>query len=162
MIDVTDIHFASISTDPPPQGKSVRMICYVHFLLNQSIKVAGCKIIERIDDDGRSSRFLAFPSLKSRFRCACGNSNDVGSRYCNACGCPVRTPDDASMRPADVIYPVNAETRHQIENVVFWAWNKFSEAGYSYSACEDGYSFKTTYRPPGLSSRVRQLLRSEA
>lgn len=163
MIEVTDIHFASVSFDPPPQGKRGRMACYVHFIVNGCIKIAGCKIIEVAEDDGTTSRFLAMPSRKHRFPCRCGKANEAGSKYCNACGCEVFTPEGMAIKPADQVYPINTETRDVIETAVFGAWDEFVVSGFNYSQTENGYSYNGTPRPaPGLSSRVRSLLRSEA
>ena len=131
--------------------------CYAKFVLFGTIVMRDCRIIARRDEDGAEHLMLIFPDKMVRTACPACDAHCTSNRdrYCPTCGVQLRETPGVPER-AQVAHPVNATAREWIENAVFAAYVRYLEDpdAYRESVRRD--------RPEGLSSRVRQLLRSAA
>jgi stage V sporulation protein G len=115
-------------------GQRLRAFCSLTF--DNTFVIHDVKLI-----DGNGGLFLAMPSRKLSDHCpACGEKNHLRARFCNECGRRL-DEDRAGHQPhdrgtaagqgpgaarlklhADIVHPINAASRRQIENHVFQAY----------------------------------------
>lgn len=147
MVDISDIEFKGYEVQPGG-SRAARFVTYVSFVLFDSVKINGAKIVMVGPADDLTRR-LAMPSRPAYVHCtACGDKCFTGgARYCGFCKAALPPPPPDQPRYFDSVFPINQAIRDAIEATIFDAWDEFvaDRAG--------GH---------GLSSRVRQLLRSEA
>jgi len=114
-----------------PAGQRLRAYCSLTF--DNTFVIHDVKLT-----DGNGGLFLAMPSRKLSDHCpACGEKNHLRARFCNECGRHLdeeraaRTSHDHDPSPgagqrlklhADIVHPINASSRRQIENQVFRAY----------------------------------------
>jgi stage V sporulation protein G len=116
-------------------GQRLRAFCSLTF--DNTFVIHDVKLI-----DGNGGLFLAMPSRKLSDHCpGCGEKNHLRARFCNECGRRLdeeraaRQPHDRGMAAvpggpaaarlklhADIVHPINATSRRQIENQVFQAY----------------------------------------
>ena len=109
-------------------GSRLRAFCSLTF--DDTFVVRDVKLIE--GDDGL---FLAMPSRKLSDHCpGCGEKNHLRARFCNGCG--RRLDESRHLRyrngngaprlklHADIAHPINAATRHRVEQQVFEAYER--------------------------------------
>jgi stage V sporulation protein G len=111
-----------------PMGQRLRAFCSMTF--DNTFVIHDVKLI-----DGNGGLFLAMPSRKLSDHCpGCGEKNHLRARFCNGCG--RRLDEDRAARLApergttgqrvklhtDIVHPINAACRRQIENQVFRAY----------------------------------------
>lgn len=109
------------------QGQDKKLKCYVTVTFDNVFVVRNIKVIQ-----GPSGFFIAMPSRKLKLPCQqCGFKNDVGSKFCNDCGCdlPVPTQEEIAMHDAksehrDIAHPITQSFRELLQSKILEAYNR--------------------------------------
>ena len=111
------------------QGEK-RLKAYVTVTFDHCFIVRNMKVIE-----GKNGLFVAMPSHKPKAACArCHFKNDVGARYCTACGSAVSRPMEMTASAGapesleaqahrDIAHPITVEFRQYLQRRVLEAYD---------------------------------------
>jgi len=116
---VTDVQ-VRLTDDP---NSKLKAFCRV--TIDDAIVVHDIKVIA-----SASGTFIAMPSRRVMERCPrCGGKNHLTARFCNDCGAklgfsPERKERSASRLHADIVHPINSDSRESLEQIILREFEK--------------------------------------
>lgn len=103
-----------------------RLVAFCNIVIDNSFVINDLKVIR-----GPHCFFVVMPDRKLTDKCpSCGGKNHLRARYCNSCGTRLeekRVRISDSGKPilfADVVHPLNSETRRILEDKVLEAFER--------------------------------------
>ncbi len=113
----------------PKEGQDKKLKAYATVTFDNAFVVRNIKVIQ-----GSNGLFIAMPSRKMKNPCEkCHFKNEVGSKFCNQCGAPIRAveapldPADANAEHRDIAHPITKQFREYLQSKILEAFSK--EAG---------------------------------
>lgn len=120
----------TISLTPPSDGQRGRLLGSAAVEIDFGLVIHDVKIIE-----GRAGKIIAFPNRKLMDHCpGCHDKNHCRACYCNRCGKRLADnrhqvePDGRPKLYADMVHPINTETRDLFYLAVMAAYHAEVEA----------------------------------
>ena len=115
----------------PKEGQDKKLKAYATVTLDNCFVVRNIKVIQ-----GSNGLFIAMPSRKMKNPCTkCGFKNEVGSKFCNQCGAPIKAEQvavvhndhaDAETKAEhrDIAHPITQQFREYLQNKILDAYKK--------------------------------------
>ena len=115
------------------EGQDKKLKAYTTVTFDNAFVVRNIKVIQ-----GAEGLFIAMPSRKLKSPCAkCGFKVEVGSKFCNQCGAPVKIDEkhvaeqDAKAEHRDIAHPITQEFRDYLQKKILEAYKKETVQGQS-------------------------------
>ena len=115
----------------PKEGQDKKLKAYATVTFENCFVVRNIKVIQ-----GASGLFIAMPSRKMKNSCGkCNFKNEVGSKFCNQCGAPIKsenvavvhndaTDTDTKAEHRDIAHPITQQFREVLQNKILDAYRK--------------------------------------
>ncbi len=115
----------------PKEGQDKKLKAYATVTFENCFVVRNIKVIQ-----GANGLFIAMPSRKMKNPCTkCGFKNEVGSKFCNQCGAPIKsenvaivhddaTDADAKAEHRDIAHPITQQFREYLQSKILDAYKK--------------------------------------
>ena len=118
-----------------------KLRAYCHVVIDDPIMIREVKILAM-----ENGFLVAMPNRRSTEPCAhCSARNDFNAQFCSQCGQPFVASDDPNRRIyRDIVHPISAKARRQLEAVVLAAYEKELEADRARNAMADGKELRAT------------------
>jgi stage V sporulation protein G len=108
------------------EGQDKKLKAYTTVTFDNAFVVRNIKIIQ-----GSNGLFIAMPSRKMKRLCPkCHFKNEVGSKFCNHCGTPIKPENqntelpDAKTEHRDIAHPITQQFREYIQMKILEAYEK--------------------------------------
>ena len=113
------------------EGQDKKLKAYATVTFDNCFVVRNIKVIQ-----GASGLFIAMPSRKMKNSCTkCGFKNEVGSKFCNQCGAPIKSENigvvhvdsadaDVKAEHRDIAHPITQQFREYLQNKILDAYKK--------------------------------------
>ena len=118
------------------EGQDKKLKAYTTVTFDNSFVVRNIKVIQ-----GSNGLFIAMPSRKIKRLCRkCHFKNEVGSKFCNHCGTPIRSEhqgsefSDTKTEHRDIAHPITQKFREYLQMKILEAYEKEVAAGEGLSA----------------------------
>jgi stage V sporulation protein G len=113
------------------EGQDKKLKAYATITFDNSFVVRNIKVIQ-----GSNGLFIAMPSRKMKRLCQkCHFKNEVGSKFCNHCGTPIKSENhdaehpDAKTEHRDIAHPITQQFREYLQTKILEAYEKEIVAG---------------------------------
>ena len=113
------------------EGQDKKLKAYVTVTFDNCFVVRNIKVIQ-----GANGLFIAMPSRKMKRLCPkCHFKNEVGSKFCNHCGTPIKSENqnaelpDAKTEHRDIAHPITQQFREYLQTKILEAYEKEIVAG---------------------------------
>src|SRR5690242_12473576 len=115
----------------PKEGQDKKLKAYATVTFDNCFVVRNIKVIQ-----GANGLFIAMPSRKMKNPCTkCGFKNEVGSKFCNQCGAPIKSENigvvqldpadaDAKAEHRDIAHPITQQFREYLQNRILDTYKK--------------------------------------
>ena len=108
------------------EGQDKKLKAYTTVTFDNAFVVRNIKIIQ-----GLNGLFIAMPSRKMKRLCQkCHFKNEVGSKFCNHCGTPVKPENqntelvDAKTEHRDIAHPITQQFREYLQMKILEAYER--------------------------------------
>jgi len=108
----------------PKEGQDKKLKAYTTVTFDNKFVVRNIKVIQ-----GSNGLFIAMPSRKTKNPCPkCHFKNEIGSRFCNQCGCEQpadqqKTTIDAKAEHRDIAHPITQQFREYLQKKILNAYD---------------------------------------
>ncbi|HQP10354.1 MAG TPA: septation protein SpoVG family protein [Candidatus Omnitrophota bacterium] len=113
------------------EGQDKKLKAYTTVTFDDVFVVRNIKVIQ-----GSNGLFIAMPSRKMKRLCPqCHFKNEVGSKFCNHCGTPIKPEDpnaelpDAKTEHRDIAHPITQQFREYLQTKILETYEKEIMAG---------------------------------
>ncbi len=108
------------------EGQDKKLKAYTTVTFDNAFVVRNIKVIQ-----GSNGLFIAMPSRKMKRLCQkCHFKNEVGSKFCNHCGAPIRSENHDAEHPdtktehRDIAHPITQQFREYLQVKILEAYEK--------------------------------------
>ena len=114
---------------------------YCHIVIDDAIVIRDIRILAL-----EKGFLVAMPNRRSAEPCAiCSARNHFMARFCSQCGQPMVGTENPPRRIyRDIVHPISARARRQLEAVVLAAYEKELEADRARNAMAEGKELRAT------------------
>ena len=114
---------------------------YCHIVIDDAIVIRDIRILAL-----EKGFLVAMPNRRSAEPCVlCSARNDFMARFCSQCGQPIVATEHPPRRIyRDIVHPINAKARRQLEAVVVAEYEKELAADRARNAVADGRELRAT------------------